>query len=149
MTERQREIVLGYAECDMNAVETGRKLYLSCVAVGYHLNQIKKTTGIDPRSFYGLCKLVQMAKQIGGEGLWHGISTPVAATAVGPGWSRVSQSGASSVSDAPVGGYLRIRTPLKYREAIWLRRSTWASKRSPAFARCWGLRWENGLHTPG
>ena len=51
MTERQREIVLGYAECDMNAVETGRKLYLSCVAVGYHLNQIKKTTGIDPRSF--------------------------------------------------------------------------------------------------
>ena len=66
MTERQREIVLGYAECDMNAVETGRKLYLSCVAVGYHLNQIKKTTGIDPRSVYGLCKLVQMAKQIGG-----------------------------------------------------------------------------------
>ena len=35
MTERQREIVLGYAECDMNAVETGRKLYLSCVAVGH------------------------------------------------------------------------------------------------------------------
>lgn len=66
MTERQREIVLGYAECSMNAVETGRKLYLSCVTVGYHLNQIKKTTGIDPRSFYGLCKLVQMAKQIGG-----------------------------------------------------------------------------------
>lgn len=43
----------------------------------------------------------------------------------GPGWSRdmgtlngsemrrrVSQSGASSVSDAPVGGYLRIRTPV-------------------------------------
>lgn len=46
---------------------------------------------------------------------------------MGPVWSRVSQSGASSVSDAPVGGYLRIRTPLKYREAIWLRRSTWAS----------------------
>lgn len=63
MTERQREIVLGYAECSMNAVETGRKLYLSCVTVGYHLNQIKKTTGIDPRSFYGLCKLVQMAKE--------------------------------------------------------------------------------------
>lgn len=63
MTERQREIVLGYAECDMNAVETGRKLYLSYVTVGYHLKQIKKTTGIDPRSFYGLCKLVQMAKE--------------------------------------------------------------------------------------
>lgn len=40
--------------------------YLSYVTVGYHLNQIKKSTGIDPRSFYGLCKLVQMAKQIGG-----------------------------------------------------------------------------------
>lgn len=66
VTERQREIVLGYAECSMNAVETGRKLYLSYVTVGYHLNQIKKSTGIDPRSFYGLCKLVQMAKQIGG-----------------------------------------------------------------------------------
>ena len=66
MTERQKEVVLGYAACDMNAVETGRKLYLSCVAVGYHLNQIKKSTGIDPRSFYGLCKLVQMAKQSGG-----------------------------------------------------------------------------------
>ncbi len=63
MTERQREIVLGYAECSMNAVETGRKLYLSYVTVGYHLNQIKKSTGIDPRSFYGLCKLVQMAKE--------------------------------------------------------------------------------------
>lgn len=62
----EREIVLGYAECSMNAVETGRKLYLSYVTVGYHLNQIKKSTGIDPRSFYGLCKLVQMAKQIGG-----------------------------------------------------------------------------------
>ena len=52
MTERQREIVLGYAECSMNAVETGRKLYLSYVTVGYHLNQIKKSTGIDPRSFW-------------------------------------------------------------------------------------------------
>ena len=49
-------------ECGGN----GRKLYLSYVTVGYHLNQIKKSTGIDPRSFYGLCKLVQMAKQIGG-----------------------------------------------------------------------------------
>lgn len=64
MTERQRDVVLGYAECNMNTVATGRKLYLSYVTVGYHLNKIRESTGIDPRSFYGLCKLVQMAKQV-------------------------------------------------------------------------------------
>lgn len=57
--QHQKEIILAYAENDMDAKATGKKLYLSPSTMQYHLSRIKTDTGIDPRTFYGLCQLVQ------------------------------------------------------------------------------------------
>lgn len=57
--QHQKEIILAYAENDMDAKATSKKLYLSPSTMWYHLSRIKMDTGIDPKTFYGLCQLVQ------------------------------------------------------------------------------------------
>ena len=63
MTEKQAEIILAYAECNMNTVAAGRKIYMSEGNVSYHLTQIRKQTGLNPKRFYDLCRLVGIATQ--------------------------------------------------------------------------------------
>lgn len=63
MTEKQAEIILAYAECSMNTVAAGRKVYMSEGSVSYHLTQIRKQTGLNPKRFYDLCRLVGIATQ--------------------------------------------------------------------------------------
>lgn len=64
ISEKEREIILEFAKCDMKAAPVGRNLYMNRNTVVYHLDKVKKRTGIDYRSFYGLVKLVKLA---GGE----------------------------------------------------------------------------------
>lgn len=63
MTAKQAEIILAYAECNMNTVAAGRKVYMSEGSVSYHLTQIRKQTGLNPKRFYDLCRLVGIATQ--------------------------------------------------------------------------------------
>lgn len=42
MTAKQAEIILAYAECNMNTVAAGRKIYMSEANVSYHLTKIRK-----------------------------------------------------------------------------------------------------------
>lgn len=63
MTKQQAEIILAYAECNMNAVAAGRKIYMSEANVSYHLSQIRKQTGKNPKRFYDLCCLIGIAAQ--------------------------------------------------------------------------------------
>lgn len=60
MTEQHRKLILTYAKCDMNRSEAGRKLYMHVNTVDYHLKKIKKETGLDPKKFYDLIKLLEM-----------------------------------------------------------------------------------------
>ena len=59
MTERDIEIILGYAENNMNVSETARKMFFHRNTLEYHLDKVKKKTGLDPRKFYDLLELVK------------------------------------------------------------------------------------------
>ena len=63
MTDRQKAIVLAMAEHNMNKVEAGKSLFYSRSNVLYHCGEIYKQTGLDPRKFYDLVKLVEMVKE--------------------------------------------------------------------------------------
>lgn len=63
MTAKQAEIILAYAECNMNTVATGRKMYMSEANISYHLAKIRNQTGLSPKRFYDLCRLVGVATQ--------------------------------------------------------------------------------------
>ena len=63
LTKQQAEIILAYAESNMNAVATGRKVCMSESNVSYYLSQIWKQTGKNPKRFYDLCCLVGIAAQ--------------------------------------------------------------------------------------
>lgn len=63
MTRQQAEIILAYAESDMNAVATGKKIYMSEASVSYHLMRIREQMGWNPKKFFDLCYLVGIAAQ--------------------------------------------------------------------------------------
>lgn len=62
LSEVRREVILAFADCNMNLSEVGRKLYMHHNTVKYHLERTKAITGIDPCNFYGLVDLVRMIK---------------------------------------------------------------------------------------
>lgn len=62
LNDRRREIVLALAEHDLNILAVAREMYFHHNAVRYHCEQIHKKTGLNPRRFYDLVKLVEMVK---------------------------------------------------------------------------------------
>lgn len=63
MTKQQAEIIMAYAESDMNAMATGKKLFMHEATVSYHLKRIQEQMGRNPRKFFDLCYLVGIAAQ--------------------------------------------------------------------------------------
>lgn len=63
MTPVRCEIVLALADTGTRATAAARKLYMNHSTVLYHMKLIKAITGLDPKDFYDLGKLVQMAKE--------------------------------------------------------------------------------------
>ena len=59
LTVADRECCLAYAKYGMRLSETARRLIFHRNTVQYHLDQVKKKTGLDPHNFYDLVKLVQ------------------------------------------------------------------------------------------
>ena len=60
LTVEDKEIIETYAECDMNRTKTSEMLYLHSNTVVYHLNKIFKKTGLNPRKFYDLNRLLKI-----------------------------------------------------------------------------------------
>ena len=56
--ERARQVILTLADADLNVNETARRLFLSRNTVVYHIEKIKRHTGLDPTKFHDLCKLL-------------------------------------------------------------------------------------------
>ena len=63
MDDRNKAIILSMADHNMNKAEVARVLYFSRNGVIYHCDVIKQQTGLDPRKFYDLIKLVDMVKE--------------------------------------------------------------------------------------
>lgn len=63
MTDLQKEIILSMADHNMNKAEVAKAIYFSRGGVLYQCDVIKQKTGLDPRNFYDLIKLVEMVKE--------------------------------------------------------------------------------------
>lgn len=68
LDDRKKEIILAMAECNMRECAAARKCYCSRNNVVYHCEQICKKTGLNPKNFYDLIKLVEMVKNGGRDG---------------------------------------------------------------------------------
>lgn len=63
LTEVDFQIILEMADNNMNETETARVLFMHRKSVVYHIQKIKKLTGLDAAKFYDLVKLVEIARK--------------------------------------------------------------------------------------
>ena len=63
MTKLDAQAVLMFADCNMNAAEAGRRMYMHRNSVTYHLDKVLRDTGLDAQNFYDLIKLVDMTME--------------------------------------------------------------------------------------
>ena len=62
LDDKKREIIQSLAENSLCVTLVAKKLYIHRNTALYHLNQIKKKTGLDPLNFYDLIKLLELVK---------------------------------------------------------------------------------------
>ena len=62
LTETQARIVLALADNEMRVYTAAIAAHYSRTNVDYHLRQIRKLTGLNPKNFYDLYRLVQIAR---------------------------------------------------------------------------------------
>lgn len=66
ITDFDARVVLAFADNNMNATETGKKLFMYRTTVKYHLERVRAKTGLSPLKFYDLVKLVGILKETEG-----------------------------------------------------------------------------------
>lgn len=64
LTEQKKQILRVYAENAMNAAEVARKLHYHRNTVDYHLDNIRMSTGLNPRNLYDLIKLLEIVERM-------------------------------------------------------------------------------------
>lgn len=62
LSDIQKEIILALAENNMRSTFVAEKLNYHRNTVEYHILQVIKKTGLNPKNFYDLCKLVEAVK---------------------------------------------------------------------------------------
>lgn len=60
MTQQQSKIVKTLAYCNMNVQATANFMNYHRNTIIYHLQKIKKETGLDPMNFHDLVKLLNL-----------------------------------------------------------------------------------------
>ena len=60
MTPVDKGVVMSYAEADMKPGIAVARYHMSHNGVYYHLLSVKAKTGLDPKRFFDLCKLVEI-----------------------------------------------------------------------------------------
>lgn len=58
MTQQDKEILRVFAESSMNVSVSSRKLYVHRNTVEYHLQKVKRETGLDPYNLFHLAELL-------------------------------------------------------------------------------------------
>ena len=61
--ELHRQLILLMAKHSLCLTKVGRKVNYQRQAINYHLHLIQDKTGLDPRSFYDLCELLEYIKE--------------------------------------------------------------------------------------
>lgn len=69
LTAVEVEVLMAFADNNMNVSETGRQHYRHRNTVRYHLDKVIERTGLNPYNFYDLVQLLKLcgAKMKGGE----------------------------------------------------------------------------------
>ncbi len=60
MEDRDKKLLKAYATHNMNVRETGGAVYLHYNSIRYRFRLIQRETGLNPRNFYDLEKLLAM-----------------------------------------------------------------------------------------
>lgn len=63
LTEREAEIVFALADNDINVSRASRSSFMHRNTIQYYIDKIYFKTGLNPKNFYDLCKLVQKARE--------------------------------------------------------------------------------------
>ena len=71
MDERDVKIILALADNRMNVSSVAVALFMHRNTVVYHIEKIKRITGLDPTDFHDLCKLVQMVRGMESDSCEH------------------------------------------------------------------------------
>lgn len=58
VTYTQKQIVKAFAKCDMSTSRTARETLYSQKDIDYHLRMVKLKTGLNPRNFIDLVRLL-------------------------------------------------------------------------------------------
>lgn len=64
LTELQRNAVIAFAEAGMNANQAAKATHYHHNTIRFHLDNVKKQTGLDPRNFFDLQELYKIATEI-------------------------------------------------------------------------------------
>ena len=63
MTPIQTKIIRCLADFDMSVGKVAAHLHYHRNSIEYHIEAIKKSTGLHPKKFYDLCKLLELIKE--------------------------------------------------------------------------------------
>lgn len=63
LSEKRRAVALAYAEAGMNVQAAARALGVSPDTVRYHLDAIKRRTGLDPKNFWDLARMLGLQRK--------------------------------------------------------------------------------------
>ena len=63
MTDKQKEVVIAMAENDLSVTRAARATFYHHNTIQFHCVQIQKQTGLNPRNFFDMMKLYQMATE--------------------------------------------------------------------------------------
>lgn len=66
MTKIDARIVAAMADCNLRPSEVARREYMHRNTVLYHLDKVKRETGLDATHFYDLLKLLEIAREVAG-----------------------------------------------------------------------------------
>ena len=71
MTKSQAEMIMAYAKNSMNARNAAKEMFTTSENLHYHLKQILAETGLNPKNFFDLCRLVGIAASVKGDKTGH------------------------------------------------------------------------------
>ena len=63
LTDTQKAIITSMANCGLTMNKAAKLMHYGRSTVFYHVEAIRKKTNLDPRNFYGMVKLLEMAKE--------------------------------------------------------------------------------------
>ena len=59
LNDLQKELIKAYSEQNMHAVNAAKSLFIHRNTVYYQFNRIKEKTGLDPKDYHDLQKLIK------------------------------------------------------------------------------------------